>query len=170
MPSFTQPIRDEHRGLLPQLESVKDAADSVHEIHQDKLQAKVATALEFLRGHLIPHTQAEEAALYPAVARFMGSPISTATMSVDNKMIMHGTGEIAEAASHLPNANKDQLRELQTSLYAVYAITRVHFVKEEQVYLPLLDQKLDDESAKALFQAIESAARDAHAKAAAAHA
>lgn len=166
MPNLTQPLRDEHRELLPQLETVKDAADNVGEVTQEELQAKVTAALAFLRGHLIPHAQAEEAALYPAVARFLGSPMSTATMSVDHKMIMHGTGEVAEAAAHLPNADATQLRALRTALYAVYAVTRVHFVKEEQVYLPLLDEKLDEASAKAMFEALESAAHEAKASAA----
>jgi hemerythrin-like domain-containing protein len=161
MPSHTQPLRDEHRELLPQLESVKAAADAIGEISQEELQAKVDTALAFLRGHLLPHAQAEEAALYPAVARFLGSPMSTATMSVDHRMIAHGTSEIAEAAAHLPNADADQLRQLRTSLYAVYAVTRVHFVKEEQIYLPLLDEKLDEASAAEMFRALEAAASQA---------
>jgi hypothetical protein len=39
-------------------------------------------------------------------------------------------------------------------------------VKEEQVYLPLLDEKLDDASAKAMFEALETAAHEAKARAA----
>ncbi len=164
MPSLTQPLRDEHRELLPQLELVKAAADNVGEVTQQELDAKVKAALAFLRGGLLPHAQAEEAALYPVVGRVMGSPMATATMSVDHKMIAHGTGEIAEAAAHLPNASAEQLKQLRTALYAVYAVTRVHFVKEEQVYLPLLDERLDEASAHEMFEALEAAAHEAKAK------
>lgn len=165
MPSLTQPLRDEHRELLPQLELVKDAADSIGEVSQQELAASVNAALAFLRGGLLPHAQAEEAALYPVVGRLMGSPMATATMSVDHKMIAHGTGEVAEAAAHLPNASDGDLKQLRTALYAVYAVTRVHFVKEEQVYLPLLDDKLDEGSAHTMFEALEAAAHEAKARA-----
>jgi iron-sulfur cluster repair protein YtfE (RIC family) len=161
MPAFTQPLRDEHRELLPHLESVKDAAEAVGNVPQEEVRKRVDAALEFLRGHLLVHAQAEEAVLYPEVGKAMGSPRATATMMVDHQMIAHGTGEIAEAASHLPSATPEQLQQLRMSLYAVYAVTRVHFVKEEQVYLPLLDETLTEQSAHEMFEALEAAAAKA---------
>lgn len=161
MPSFTQPLRDEHRELLPHLETLKIAADSVGVASQQDLRTKVDAALEFLRGHLLVHAQAEETALYPVVAAAMGSPKATATMVVDHRMIAHGAGEIAEFAAHLPAATPEQLQALRMSLYAVYAVTRVHFVKEEQVYLPLLDETLNEQTAHEMFEALEAAASSA---------
>jgi hypothetical protein len=39
----------------------------------------------------------------------------------------------------------------------------VHFAKEEEVYLPLLDAKLDEASARVMFDAMEQAAKAAKA-------
>jgi ADP-ribosylglycohydrolase len=40
----------------------------------------------------------------------------------------------------------------------LYALVRVHFAKEEEVYLPLLDARLNADEAHAMFEAMEAAA------------
>jgi hypothetical protein len=40
-------------------------------------------------------------------------------------------------------------------------LVKVHFAKEEEVYLPLLDSKLTAKEAHAMFEAMEAAAREA---------
>jgi hemerythrin-like domain-containing protein len=46
-------------------------------------------------------------------------------------------------------------------LYGLYTLVRVHFTKEEEVYLPLLDRSLSDDEAKAMFESMEAAAATA---------
>jgi hypothetical protein len=46
-------------------------------------------------------------------------------------------------------------------LYGVYALVKLHFAKEEEVYLPILDQRLTPESAQEMFEAMEAAAHKA---------
>jgi hypothetical protein len=43
----------------------------------------------------------------------------------------------------------------------VYGLVKVHFAKEEEVYLPILDQQLTPESAQEMFEAMEAAAHEA---------
>jgi hypothetical protein len=49
-------------------------------------------------------------------------------------------------------------QELRRLLYGLYAIVTLHFAKEEEVYLPLLDRALSDDEAAAMFQSMEAAA------------
>jgi hypothetical protein len=48
----------------------------------------------------------------------------------------------------------DLQRELQRTLYGLYAIIRLHFAKEEEVYLPLLDAGLTPAEADDMFRAM----------------
>jgi len=41
---------------------------------------------------------------------------------------------------------------------------KLHFAKEEEIYLPLLDAKLTAEEAHAMFEAMEAAANEAKAR------
>ncbi|MBI3166382.1 MAG: hypothetical protein HYZ24_16985 [Chloroflexi bacterium] len=54
-----------------------------------------------------------------------------------------------------------QTKVLQRVLYGVYALVKLHFAKEEEVYLPILDQRLTPESAREMFEAMEDAAHKA---------
>jgi hemerythrin-like domain-containing protein len=81
MTSLAEALRAEHRGLRPHIEALREAGDSVGEVSLESLRRGVDQAHEFLAHHLIPHAQAEERALYPAVAKAMGTAEATATIS-----------------------------------------------------------------------------------------
>jgi hemerythrin-like domain-containing protein len=151
----TQPLRDEHRELLPQLEQVRTAADLADESATPLLD----DAYDFLSRHLLPHAMAEEEALYPAVARAMGSPDATRTMEVDHAEVKRLTDQLGRLRANLSGkeVGPDQAKELRRVLYGLYTLVRVHFAKEEEVYLPLLDRALSLEEAKAMFEAMEAA-------------
>jgi iron-sulfur cluster repair protein YtfE (RIC family) len=46
-------------------------------------------------------------------------------------------------------------------LYGLSAVIRVHFAKEEEIYLPILDAGLTPEEAHRMFEAMERAAQEA---------
>ena len=121
-------------------------------------------------GHLIPHAQAEDAALYPIVGRIMGAPEATATMRRDHAEVGRLTGELGALRARLAAgvAEEAVLRDLRRVLYGLYALVTVHFAKEEEVYLPLLDARLTADAATELFRDMEAAAGEAkrHASAA----
>jgi iron-sulfur cluster repair protein YtfE (RIC family) len=54
-------------------------------------------------------------------------------------------------------------RELRRLLYGLYALVTVHFAKEEEVYVPLLEAALSPEQATAMFSAMQAAATAAGA-------
>jgi hypothetical protein len=84
MVTQTQPLRDEHKALLPHIELLRTAADTIGVVPVTSLRQSVDEAYAFLTHHLLPHAQAEERALYPVVGRLMGTPEATTTMSRDH--------------------------------------------------------------------------------------
>lgn len=165
MTTLTQPLRDEHKQLYPELESLKLAADAVHENISPAEHRKIDDAYAFLVHHLLPHASAEEKALYPVVQKVMGSPFGTATMSRDHLEIRRLTDELGALREQLSGGSltTQQIEALRRVLYGLYTLVKVHFAKEEEVYLPLLDSRLQPEEATAMFSAMEEAAREAKA-------
>ena len=161
----TQPLREEHADLWPHVEALRTAADAVGVDSPDAVRAKAEMSYEFLRHHLIPHAEAEDAALYPVVQRVMGAPRATATMSRDHVEVGTLTGELAEAITRIGPGKllPDVERELRRTLYGLYALVHVHFAKEEEIYLPLLDSALSPSQAKEMFTNMEAAASRAKA-------
>ncbi|MGE5223645.1 MAG: hemerythrin domain-containing protein [Omnitrophica WOR_2 bacterium] len=163
MATVTQPLRDEHKELFPQVESLRIAAESVREIGVDRFYPRIEEAYEFLTHHLIPHAQAEDRALYPVVQKVMGAPEATATMSRDHVEVGRLTEDLAKLRHQIAGGqiSASQANDLRQVLYGLYALVKVHFAKEEEIYLPLLDARLSKEEASAMFSAMEHAAHEA---------
>lgn len=166
MSRLTQPLRDEHQELLPHIEALRAVADSVGEVPVAVLQQKIDATYEFLTHHLMPHAQVEEAVLYPTVATVLGSPEATATMSRDHSEISRLTTELAFLRSQLAGAVITGAVEkaLRRVLYGLYTLIRLHFAKEEEVYLPLLDARLPPDEAHRMLAAMARAAQEAQTR------
>ncbi len=163
MTTLTQPLRDEHKELLPHIELLRTVADSIGEAPIESLQRGVDEVYAFLMHHLLPHAQAEERALYPVVGRLMGAPEATATMSRDHVEVGRLTQELGSLRSKLVSVSlgESQEKALCRILYGLYALVKEHFAKEEEIYLPLLDARLTSEEARRMFEAMEAAAQEA---------
>jgi hypothetical protein len=94
-------------------------------------------------------------ALYPAVQKVLGSPDATRTMTRDHVEVGRYIEELAQLQYDLAPRN---FKALQRVLYGLYALVKVHFAKEEEVYLPILEERLSPEEAKAMFETMENAA------------
>jgi len=158
MNTLTQPLRDEHKELIPHIERIRAVADKISDNPLDEIQVDVKEVYEFLAYHLIPHAQAEDAALYPVVARALGGPNATRTMIRDHVEVGRYIEELAVLEADL---SVEKLKSLQRVLYGLYAIVKLHFAKEEEVYLPVLDESLSVEAAAQMFESMEAAAHQA---------
>jgi iron-sulfur cluster repair protein YtfE (RIC family) len=164
MPTITQPLREEHSELVPHIDALCTVADGIGDVPLIETRRGLDEAYIFLTRHLIPHAQAEDAALYPVVARAMGAPEATATMSRDHAAVGQLVDELATLRQEIGSGTLDHSgeRSLRRVLYGLYALIRVHFAKEEEIYLPLLDDRLSAEDAAEMFEAMEEAGRRAH--------
>ena len=167
MTPVTQPLRDEHRELVPHIDALRSLADAVGETPAGDISKRLDESLAFLTDHLMVHAQAEEQVLYPAVADIMGAPGTTATMSRDHVAIRQMTLDLQALrrqlnSTHLTHKDEQALRRL---LYGLHTLVRVHFDKEEEVYLPALDASLTPDKARDLFAKMERAAETLRASA-----
>jgi iron-sulfur cluster repair protein YtfE (RIC family) len=163
MNTLTQPLRDEHKELFPHVDRIRQVAELVGEVPVAEIRRGVEDVYDFLANHLKPHAEAEEAALYPVVQKVLGSPDATKTMSRDHVEVGFYIEELASLRNSLAGEalTTVQIKSLRRVLFGVYGLVKVHFAKEEEVYLPILDQRLTPESAQEMFEAMEAAAHKA---------
>ena len=149
----TDPIRDAHRKLMPHLRHVEDASAQVVSWDLEHAGRVLPRIAGFLRDELVPHAWEEEDVLYPAIDRLQGAA-TTATMTFDHVVI----GERIEAlVSTVDRAlaewdDADLVAEVSRQLAAIAAIVLLHFRKEEEVLLPILDAGLNLEQGRELFE------------------
>ena len=156
--TVTGPFRAEHAHLAPHVDRLAEAGD---------LQADADAAYRFLTAHLIPHAHAEDEVLYPVVDRLLGADgetRATDTMRRDHLEVARLTEELGVLRERLHAGAPVEERELRRVLYGLYAVVKLHFAKEEEVYLPLLDRELTADEAQALFERMESAGHAAHVR------
>jgi iron-sulfur cluster repair protein YtfE (RIC family) len=164
MEGVMQALRDEHAELAPKIERLRVLADGLTSSSATlTIKPRLDEALEFLQEHLTPHAMAEEAVLYPAVEEAMGAPGATATMARDHVGVMALTEAMAElrAGIRASGPSTAQILEARRLLYGLYALVGLHFAKEEEVYVPILEAKLDAAGAAALYARMEEAAAKA---------
>ncbi len=163
MTVLTQPLRDEHKELLPHVEEIRSLANLVGDVPVSALRQQIDKTYEFLARHLIPHAQAEEKALYPIVGKLIGASEAMAPMQFDHVEIGRMTQRLGALRAQFSGEmlNGAQMNELRELLYGLYTLVRTHFVKEEEIYLPILDAKLTADGAQRMFDAMEAAAAEA---------
>lgn len=161
MSSTMQPLRDEHAELLPHIDQLRLAADNIDTTAPAR--GEIDTALAFLEHHLLPHAMAEDEVLYPAVAHAMGSERATDTMRHDHVAVAALIEELGRLRDDILDGppTEPQAREARRVLYGLYALIRVHFDKEERIYVPILEETLTETDAQDLFRRMEAAAHNA---------
>ena len=129
----TETLREDHAKLREDVEHIRLVARELPAVSPEERHVIVGRVLDFLRETLLPHAEEEERWLYAAVGEVLGNPESTRTMTHDHIAIRARVIELAATE----DADVDGLQEL---LYGLYALISVHFWKEEQLYLPLLER------------------------------
>lgn len=150
---LNEAIRKHHLSLARTLES------HAHAVGRAEPQLARDAFIEFLKSDLLPHASGEERHLYPLVDSLVGQhERPTATMTIDHEFINDyvtkleaTTRQIAAATGAERSRLLNQLRDLALSLDAIF---QLHLAKEEQVYLPLIEQYLDEDRQRSVLRAI----------------
>ncbi|MCX4385834.1 hemerythrin domain-containing protein [Micromonospora peucetia] len=131
---------DEHGGIRDVLAALRDTADLVA-TRPDAPECLPALRETHRRltGEVLPHEEAEERQLYPALADPLGSAEATSTMSRAHVEIRRLSDRIG---AHLAQAGdgplrRDQLTDLLAALYGLAAVLRLHLTQEEEDYFSL---------------------------------
>ena len=128
----TQPFRDEHAELIRHVEHLREAGRDAPHLSAAERQERIDAVLDFLRGTLMPHAEAEEEVLYPEWARLLGQDDAARPMVHDHR-------QIVARIERLEQTDVEDVDALQELLYGLYALITVHFRKEEDIQLPVFD-------------------------------
>ena len=128
----------EHLTLRPRLDQVKGAADAIGRLPDEEALANARSVCSWLTDVLLPHEEAEDAELYPLMARVLGGAHRTSTMSRAHAEIAHLIRRVARLIDDIGAApDSEDLAELRGLLYGLHAVLVLHFTQEEESYLSL---------------------------------
>ena len=154
MSNITEALREEHQTLLPHMDDLRVIADRLDEMPRHEVCHSLDGVYQFLTFRLLPHAAAEEDTLYPAVAKILGSPRATATMSRDHVEVSRLTEQLGWLRSQGTPLDPEQIKNLRRLLYGLHTLLKVHFAKEEEIYWPLLANRLRGSKANRLCRKI----------------
>ena len=142
-PGFGARYREEHRQLWPEIRRIRFIADRLDAMPPKTAQREVEEVYRFLVNKVLPHDEAEDAMLYPLVARMIGGNDPTAPMSRAHLEIAHMVRVLERHLKELPQEGPgfEDLRDLRRILYGLDAILRLHFTQEDEAYLALIDDQ-----------------------------
>jgi iron-sulfur cluster repair protein YtfE (RIC family) len=142
----TDPIRRDHADFREHVDHMRLAARELPRLSLEEGDVLVGRVLDFCQGTLVPHAEAEEHVLYPQVAKLLGAPEATAPMIEDHELIR-------EYVASLSATRRDDIELLQELLFGLHALVSAHLRKEEDLYLPLLDERAGPQVRRALAAA-----------------
>ena len=101
----------------------------------------------------LTRSAADEAVLYPAVGKALGIPQATTPMSRDHVEVSRLPEKLRILRSRIfqPDFDRVTATELRRLLYGLYSVVKLHFAKEKEIYLPILDNHLSEGDAHELF-------------------
>jgi len=132
----------EHLTLRPDIERVRSVADTIGAVPDEQALTMARAVHLLLVEEVWPHEQAEDAHLYPMLARVLGGDDRTATMSrahVEIAHIIRRLGRLLDDIDHGGHDGED-LIELRRLLYGLHAVLRLHNAQEDESYLSLADE------------------------------
>jgi hemerythrin-like domain-containing protein len=141
--SVGRQIREEHRRFVPGLRRLRQLADQLDYLPLAKARTELKAVRSFLVDDVLPHNEAEDATLYPVVARLIGGHDPTGPMSREHTEIAHLVNLYARTLDDVPEdgPDKEDVRELRRMLYGLNAILKLHLAQEEESYLTLFEEE-----------------------------
>ena len=139
--ALTRRFSAEHTKLRPEVDRILAVADELDPSRPGESLAMVREVRRFLVEDLDPHEQAEDATLYPVLARVLGGNDPTGTMSRAHVEIAHYIRRLGHVidATEPDGPDADDILEIRRLLYGLYAILQLHFAQEDEGYLSLVD-------------------------------
>ena len=133
----------EHRALRPDVEQVRTVADAIGAVSPERSLAMARELQRVLVEEVEPHEEAEDAELYPMLARVLGGADRTGTMSRAHAEIAHRIRRLGKLLddSDAAHPDPDDMTELRRLLYGLHAILRLHFAQEDESYLSLAEEQ-----------------------------
>ena len=131
----------EHTAIRADLDQLRRAADSLGAEPAPAAIARVRRVHRVLVDEVLPHEQAEDEILYPALAKVLGGIDPLGPMSRAHAEISHLVRRLGGLLDDIdPDAADDtDVAELRGLLYGLHAILRLHTAQEEESYFSLAE-------------------------------
>ena len=130
-----------HVDLLPVIDRVRQVADRLDAVPPPVARQELTELRRLLDERLLPHEAADDAALYPLVAKVIGGADPTGPMGREHVEIRRLAGMLSRLVADLPESGPSgaDLRDLRRVLYGLHAVLRLHFAQEDESYLSLFE-------------------------------
>lgn len=139
--ALTQRFHDEHRDVSRVISDLLRITDDLKNVAGAGDLGEVRVIWSRLVDVVLPHEDAEEKLLYPALGVFLGGNDPMATMSRAHIEITHRIHRLGQLLDEIgTSADETDLIELRRTLYGLYAILKLHTAQEEESYLSLGDE------------------------------
>lgn len=138
---LSQRFREEHRDIHVVLQELARAADALDVTDPSAALVVAGQVHRRLVAAVLPHEQAEEHELYPAMGRFLGGADPLSAMSRAHVEIAHRIGRLGGLLRDLEREDADagDVVELRSMLYGLGAIIALHTAQEEESLLSLAE-------------------------------
>ncbi len=130
----------EHRDLAPGIDRIHAVARTVGSIRPADRSSAVRGVIEWVETVLRPHAAWEDAWLYPEIVGRAGSPWATKLMTFEHQQIFELARRLEADRDLLRRElGRDEILDVQGSLFALEALLRAHIEREERFLIPLLE-------------------------------
>jgi heavy metal translocating P-type ATPase len=132
----------EHRFIHADIDAIRAAADALRTA-EPATMAGVRAVHETLVREVLPHQDAEDEILFPAVSRVLGND-TTVVMSRAHVEIAHQVRRLGRLLDAIGPDGPDEadIAELRRLLYGLQAVLRLHTAQEEEEYLSLAEPEV----------------------------
>jgi heavy metal translocating P-type ATPase len=136
---LSEELRVEHERLIPQLDRLRQVADTLDTQTPAESLRSLQEVDRFLVEDILPHEKNDETDVYPRVTEILPGEDPMASMSRAHREIFHLVESFQRQVADLPTTGPApaDVRDLRRTLYGLHAILRLHFDQEEELYASL---------------------------------
>ena len=140
-------FREEHGSIREVTERVRAVADTLGTVDASAALTQARQVHRLLVDEVLPHEEAEDRQLYPALDRAIGGANPTGPMSREHVEIAHQVRRLGQLLDEVGTEGFDEedAIELRALLYGLYAVLRLHTAQEDESYLSLGEESIPQE-------------------------
>ncbi len=126
----------DHQVLVQSLDRLRAIADRLDEADPEQAVALITEANGLVARTVVEHEHADEASVYPRLAKILSDGHGLAAMSRAHREILHLARLLQRLTDGLDAAHTDKylIRDAQRVIEAINSLVRMHSAQEEDIY------------------------------------
>ena len=155
-PTLPRIAHEHHERILVTVDHLPALGDALLAAGAEGSLPELRATRDFLVGTLLPHVEAAEAAVYPALERMLQNRHSMAPMRREHAEVRRLVGELEGLVKQLDKVHLTMGRAMAVRrvLFQLYAVLKIHLT-EEDAYVRVVDHGLPAEAAELLAAQLE---------------